>query len=109
MAEVYERSLAEESLLAEMEKHRTCPTCHARVDEDWIVCPSCRTRLHRICPACQRLTEPSWSLCAYCGTELPQRARPVASAPTPAAAPAGERSTERGPEKGAVPQAAPNP
>ena len=29
MAEVYERSLAEESLLAEMEKHRSCPTCRA--------------------------------------------------------------------------------
>jgi RNA polymerase subunit RPABC4/transcription elongation factor Spt4 len=107
MAEVYERSLAEESLLAEMEKHLNCPTCRARVSEDWIVCPNCRTRLHRICPACQRLTEPAWSICAFCGTDLPTRARPAA-VPAPVAAPAAERP-EFGHEKGAVPQAAHNP
>jgi RNA polymerase subunit RPABC4/transcription elongation factor Spt4 len=107
MAEGYERSLAEESLLAEMEKHRSCPTCRARVDEAWIVCPNCRTRLHRICPACQRLTEPSWSICAYCGTELPTRARPAAT-PAPVAAATEDRS-DYGREKGAVPQAAHNP
>jgi hypothetical protein len=83
MAEVYERSLAEESLLAEMEKHRSCPTC------------------------CQRLTEPAWSICAYCGTELPTRSRPAA-APTPVAAATEDRS-DYGREKGAVPQAAHNP
>jgi len=110
MAEVYERSLAEESLLAEMERHRSCPTCRARVAEDWIVCPSCRTRLHRICPACQRLTEPAWSICAFCGTDLPTRARPAPTPPVRAAAKAtDDRAADYGPEKGAVPQAAPNP
>jgi hypothetical protein len=107
MAEVYERSLAEESLLAEMEKHRSCPTCRARVSDDWIVCPNCRTRLHRICPACQRLTEPAWSICAFCGTDLPTRARPAAT-PSPVAAATADRP-EYAREQGAVPQAAHNP
>ena len=72
MAEVYERSLAEESLLAEVEKQTTCPVCRDRVDADWLVCPNCRTRLHRVCPSCNRLAEISWPLCAYCGKEFDQ-------------------------------------
>jgi Double zinc ribbon len=86
LAEVYERSLAEESLLAEVEKNELCPVCRDRVDADWIVCPNCRTRLHRVCPSCNRLAEPHWPLCAYCGRELerPQRAAARQKAPEPA-------------------------
>jgi hypothetical protein len=76
MAEVYERSLAEESLLAEVEKNELCPVCRDRVESDWLVCPNCRTRLHRVCPTCNRLADPTWPLCAYCGREFerPERA-----------------------------------
>jgi hypothetical protein len=85
LAEVYERSLAEESLLAEVEKNQLCPVCRDRVHADWLVCPNCRTRLHRVCPSCNRLAQPEWPLCAYCGHEF-QR---------PAVRPA-ERATEWG-------------
>jgi len=70
LAEVYERSLAEESLLAEVEKNELCPVCRDRVDADWLVCPNCRTRLHRVCPSCNRLAEPTWPLCAFCGKDF---------------------------------------
>jgi hypothetical protein len=86
LAEVYERSLAEESLLAEVEKNELCPVCRDRVDADWLVCPNCRTRLHRVCPSCNRLADPSWPLCAYCGQEL-ERGRPSRRAPTPTPTP----------------------
>ena len=86
LAEVYERSLAEESLLAEVEKNELCPVCRDRVDSDWLVCPNCRTRLHRVCPSCNRLADPTWPLCAYCGREFERggaraaaRARPTAT------------------------------
>jgi hypothetical protein len=75
LAEVYERSLAEESLLAEVEKNELCPVCRDRVDAEWLVCPNCRTRLHRVCPSCHRLAEPSWPLCAFCGVEFERRER----------------------------------
>ena len=103
MAEVYERSLAEESLLAEVEKNRVCPNCREAVDGDWLVCPSCRTRLHRVCPSCSRLTEPRWTICAYCGTELVGSAPAVAAATaaTPASVPASDR-VERAPEAGSL-------
>jgi RNA polymerase subunit RPABC4/transcription elongation factor Spt4 len=88
LAEVYERSLAEETLLAEVEKNRLCPTCQQRVGADWLVCPNCRTRLHRVCPACARLTEPAWTICAYCGTELERAKRPATQRATSPTSPA---------------------
>ena len=83
LAEVYERSLAEESLLAEVEKNELCPVCRDRVDTDWLVCPNCRTRLHRVCPSCNRLADPTWPLCAYCGREFERPARAAARAREP--------------------------
>ena len=37
IGEVWERNLAEEALLAEVEAIRHCPTCERRVDEEWII------------------------------------------------------------------------
>ena len=83
LAEVYERSLAEESLLAEVEKNELCPVCRDRVDSEWLVCPNCRTRLHRVCPSCNRLAEPTWPLCAFCGKDFERGAsRPRVAAAT---------------------------
>jgi double zinc ribbon protein len=90
LAEVYERSLAEESLLAEVEKNELCPVCRDRVDAEWLVCPNCRTRLHRVCPSCNRLAEPTWPLCAFCGKDFergPARAAARARVTTPAEEP----------------------
>jgi RNA polymerase subunit RPABC4/transcription elongation factor Spt4 len=70
IGEVYERNLAEEALLAEVEAIKTCPACHKRIHEEWIICPACRTRLNRVCPNCERLVGLDWSLCAWCGKEF---------------------------------------
>jgi RNA polymerase subunit RPABC4/transcription elongation factor Spt4 len=70
IGEVYERNLAEEALLAEVESIRTCPGCTRRVHEDWIICPTCRTRLNRVCANCGRLVGLEWSLCAWCGRDF---------------------------------------
>jgi hypothetical protein len=99
LAEIYERSLAEESLLAEVEKNQICPVCRDRIQPDWLVCPNCRTRLHRVCPQCNRLAEPEWPLCAYCGHEFqrPPAARPTERAAAPAASTGRvERTSEPG-------------
>src|SRR5688572_12840648 len=73
VGEVWERNLAEEALLNEVESVRHCPTCERRVDEEWIICPSCRTRLNRVCPNCSRLVGLDWSLCAWCGKDFERR------------------------------------
>ena len=85
IGEVYERNLAEEALLAEVEAIKSCPTCARRVNEEWIICPTCRTRLNRVCPNCSRLVGLDWSLCAWCGKDFERPA--TALRPRPAAAP----------------------
>jgi RNA polymerase subunit RPABC4/transcription elongation factor Spt4 len=81
IGEVYERNLAEEALLAEVEAIRSCPTCARRVNDEWIICPTCRTRLNRVCPNCSRLVGLDWSLCAWCGKDF-ERSAPALSAAT---------------------------
>jgi RNA polymerase subunit RPABC4/transcription elongation factor Spt4 len=97
IGEVYERNLAEEAMLAEIEAIPHCPTCDRRVDPAWIICPTCRTRLSRVCPNCSRLVGLDWSLCAWCGREFERHeaiaataAAPIVSLPHRDALPAGE-------------------
>jgi RNA polymerase subunit RPABC4/transcription elongation factor Spt4 len=78
IGEVWERNLAEEALLAEVEAIHHCPTCERRIDDEWIICPTCRTRLNRVCPNCSRLVGLDWSLCAWCGKDFERR--PIAAA-----------------------------
>ena len=73
IGEVWERNLAEEALLAEVESIQHCPTCDRRVNEEWIICPTCRTRLNRVCQNCSRLVGLDWSLCAWCGKDFERR------------------------------------
>jgi RNA polymerase subunit RPABC4/transcription elongation factor Spt4 len=73
IGEVYERNLAEEALLAEVDSIKSCPNCNRRVNEEWIICPSCRTRLNRVCPNCGRLVGLDWTLCAWCGRDFDRR------------------------------------
>jgi RNA polymerase subunit RPABC4/transcription elongation factor Spt4 len=80
IGEVYERNLAEEALLAEVEAIHSCPACHRRIHDDWIICPNCRTRLNRVCANCSRLVGLDWSLCAWCGKDF-ERTMPAAYEP----------------------------
>jgi RNA polymerase subunit RPABC4/transcription elongation factor Spt4 len=79
IGEVWERNLAEEALLAEVESIHHCPSCERRIDDEWIICPSCRTRLKRVCPNCSRLVGMDWSLCAWCGKDFERREVPAAA------------------------------
>jgi RNA polymerase subunit RPABC4/transcription elongation factor Spt4 len=116
IGEVYERNLAEEALLAEVEAIRTCPSCSRRIHEDWIICPSCRTRLNRVCANCGRLVGLDWSLCAWCGKdfERPDLAalEPLAGGlaePQPLEPPAAVASLRAGGRTTSLRQAGPSP
>lgn len=88
LGDVYERNLAEEALLAEVEAIKTCRHCDRRVDSEWIICPWCRQRLKRVCPNCDRLVGLDWSLCAWCGKDFERPAAERAPETTPAQSPA---------------------
>jgi hypothetical protein len=86
IAEVNERMLAEEAILAEIASHSQCANCSRPVHEDWIICPACRNRLRRVCPNCEHLIELDWTLCAWCGKDF-ERAEAPGLAYMPAARP----------------------
>jgi RNA polymerase subunit RPABC4/transcription elongation factor Spt4 len=111
LGEVYERNLAEEALLAEVEAIKTCRNCDRRVNAEWIICPWCRTRLNRICPNCNGLVGLDWTICAWCGKDFERAAATertaVETAPVPAPVagaaprqPAGSRIINRKPAAG---------
>lgn len=67
----YQQTLEEEALLQSIEESSICPGCSRRVKENWIICPSCHTKLKKGCLACGRLMELPWNLCPFCGTAVP--------------------------------------
>jgi RNA polymerase subunit RPABC4/transcription elongation factor Spt4 len=67
LAEVYERSLEEEALLQGIEERLACPGCNRRIEEGFMICPTCHTRLKKACPACGHLLHLRWNICPYCG------------------------------------------
>lgn len=95
LGDVYERNLAEEALLAEVEAVKTCRGCDRRVDDEWIICPWCRQRLNRVCPNCDRLVGLDWSLCAWCGKDFEIPAVQLVTDTQPIQAPALEPNVGR--------------
>lgn len=71
LEEEFQQTLEEEALLQSIEDHTLCPGCGRRVQEDWVACPSCYTRLKKSCHQCGRSMELAWNLCPYCGTPAP--------------------------------------
>lgn len=66
----YQQTLEEEALLQSIEEAVLCPGCGRKVEADWMVCPTCHTKLRKQCHQCQRLLELSWNICPYCATPV---------------------------------------
>lgn len=71
LEEEYQQTLEEEALLQSIEDQSVCPGCERHVREDWVVCPTCQTKLRKPCHSCGRLMELPWNICPYCGTPAP--------------------------------------
>ncbi len=71
LEEEYQQTLEEEALLQSIEDQSVCPGCERHVKEDWLICPSCQTKLRKRCHSCGRLMELPWNICPYCGTPAP--------------------------------------
>src|SRR5205085_41649 len=64
LADVRERELeikAMEKRLGARDLH--CPVCRAEVEEEFLVCPVCTTRLRQACSTCGRPLEAAWQIC----------------------------------------------
>ncbi len=67
LTEAYERELAEEAIIHELEERRVCPNCKHGVEPEFIVCPHCHQQLRLRCVGCGRLLDLDWDVCPYCG------------------------------------------
>jgi RNA polymerase subunit RPABC4/transcription elongation factor Spt4 len=71
LEEEYQHTLEEEALLQSIEDIPVCPGCGRRIQDTWMICPSCHTRLKKTCHQCRKLMELAWNLCPYCGAPAP--------------------------------------
>jgi len=68
-----------------------CPVCRAEVEDDFLVCPVCTTKLRQACTTCTRPLEPAWQVCPYCETPIVTDEAPS----VPPAKPPARRRTAR--------------
>ena len=64
-------------------RDQQCPVCRAQVDDEFLVCPVCTTRLRQACTGCGKPLESSWQVCPYCETPIVADDATVATAPRP--------------------------
>ncbi len=84
LAEKYERELAEEAMLQDIEERQVCPVCHHKIMSEFLVCPNCHTKLHKKCEHCDRVLNLKWNVCPFCGEPQAQPAAPrLTDAPPP--------------------------
>ncbi len=105
LSEIYERSLEEEVLLQGIEERMACPGCNRRIEDAFMICPTCHTRLKKACPSCGQLLHLRWNICPYCGAV---QTTAKGSAPSPRAeAPAEAFILHPRPEMAAEPYGSP--
>src|SRR6476660_6879169 len=56
----FQKSLEEEYLLQDLEELPVCQTCQRYVEDDFVLCPHCHTKLRDECVSCGRLVHLSW-------------------------------------------------
>jgi predicted amidophosphoribosyltransferase len=74
-------------------RHQNCPVCRADIDESFLVCPVCTTRLRQACVNCKAPLEPLWQVCPYCETPI-QATAPIQFPPLETEAPRQETGSE---------------
>ncbi len=71
LEEEYQQTLEEETLLQTIEDIPLCPGCARKVKVNWVVCPSCQTKLKKRCHHCDQLMELPWNICPFCAQAVP--------------------------------------
>jgi type II secretory ATPase GspE/PulE/Tfp pilus assembly ATPase PilB-like protein len=47
----------------------SCPSCHNTIEQNFAVCPYCRTHLRLTCAQCGALLKAKWLACPFCGAD----------------------------------------
>lgn len=59
----------ERALLREANEQYRCPDCEKEVEQDFAVCPHCKTDFKPVCE-CGAVLELDWRRCGYCGVAI---------------------------------------
>jgi Double zinc ribbon len=70
-----------------------CPVCRADVDDDFLICPVCTTKLRQSCSTCHRPLEALWQVCPYCETPIDHDDAALPIADTKSRQPRARRQT----------------
>jgi RNA polymerase subunit RPABC4/transcription elongation factor Spt4 len=87
LAEKYERELAEEAMLQDIEERQVCPVCEHKITAEYLICPNCHTKLHKKCEHCGRVLNLKWGVCPFCGEPQALPATPRLASEPPARPP----------------------
>ncbi len=49
---------------------RRCSKCHTVLEDDWAVCPKCKSVFRKKCPDCERILPKNFEACPYCGHDF---------------------------------------
>jgi hypothetical protein len=58
-----------------LETNPRCEGCNRSVDDDWLICPTCRRQLAHRCHECGATVGLDWSVCGWCAAELDGNSR----------------------------------
>ena len=83
LTDAYEHSLEAEAILHELQlTANSCQNCRRPIDDDFNICPQCRTVLREPCRTCGRAIRTSWVACPYCTSDrVPSRTPPATAQP----------------------------
>jgi hypothetical protein len=70
LSEARQRHLEDRIVELDFQAFVRCPNCDGTVEDDWLICPDCRTRLAHRCIECGRSMRLEWSVCAWCAAEV---------------------------------------
>jgi hypothetical protein len=104
LADAYERSLEAEAILHELQlTANSCQNCRRPIEDDFNICPHCRTVLREPCRTCGRSIRTSWAACPYCTADRvpartpPRTGQPAATTPLTPPRRASIQSADRPP------------
>ncbi len=117
LTEAYERRLEAEAVMRDLPEQHACPSCQRPMEEEYLVCPFCRTKLREPCSGCGRGLDLRWAACPFCGAQGPQAVAPATTmgeldsppAPEPAPPPAEAGAPPAPTGTTAPPEADPRP
>ncbi len=79
--DVRERELEIRARERQLGMQQRCPHCRGVVDDEWLACPMCGTRIRESCSVCEKPLDPRWVVCPTCEADTGRRPAPTGRRP----------------------------